>query len=964
MIKNNLLFTVSLIAWIQLSCTPSHDIKPASQEFNHSTFLFPNTRILEGVTRNTSALPKNVFVKNITLYFVPAYGYVYFNEEIISSAGLKHTDIVIHETAKGKVVSPVRLDEKKQYWMYQPDDVIKSIVWRPQKGKKKNTYVQIGQINNFKFAKLQSLSKVSKINLSQAQSALLNDLEIHFPKYKTIQAYMASLAKTAKIFSQAELGDLLAHAKQNNNNIVLSKTQYHQLRKYKGYQGISNILQAPEIVSSSSFYLQKKRAQWYFVSDTGKSKQMNISNERISSSNATIHYSKKDLARLKKKRIMISTHLKSTPWIAIMISDCPENETQCDFMTLSETGDTILWADGSPDSLIQMQADTPILIPFQKKFTLAKKLITALTVLQQSDDYESLKTQLKRLSKITSYPIFRNNQYFIADKKGNYCQVETHKYQRCSQTFKNLNTQKIVSWKHTTSAVSYTQTVIHSDKYTAEYFFQVNDDSRFENTTLRAATLNLSRLKQRIFHSSGYKNIAWINPQGQYQKMKRAGRNTNINMAVWIDKDDVTLMTRPDHKGKIIHKRLQMRQRFYVLNNNYLIEYDDKKWSLLAHYHQKGPQNNTLVGWVAHEDLLLHNTPVISDTTGFRRKLLFREGDVTRNSQANEVTIYHNSKLTGTSEKFSVKSVYYVYKYYPETEILENANRLFISPTRYLHPNKNKEELIAGWIDRDKVTFWDTRSGIELKQRRKYKLKLENGDILRFSLKYPFQHDELRFPILKSYENSYKIAIFGKRIHIANNQSYQHYWEGTISKKGTKERLLMARSDLEELLPHLIAMLRLSDDVEEREKVWNEFLTVLTRDSSCEEIDTGKALTATECNKRSRGIPIHAGFMEYTREEFVGLGPNDMNQVICEARVLRSIIRGIDAEKKVVSTEWRDKENCEFELETTRDINGDGKVVAKGKGTTRYPEDSYFYSDVGATTEVMWLPADALRVDY
>ncbi|MCK5665129.1 MAG: hypothetical protein KAI17_16680, partial [Thiotrichaceae bacterium] len=195
--------------------------------------------------------------------------------------------------------------------------------------------------------------------------------------------------------------------------------------------------------------------------------------------------------------------------------------------------------------------------------------------------------------------------------------------------------------------------------------------------------------------------------------------------------------------------------------NNYKLRHDGKTWMLLAHYHKNGPQKDKLVGWVARSDLIESNTPLTADNTGIQRKVLLKEGDVTGNEQANKITIYYNPDLeTGKTEKLSIRTVFYVYKSFPSNVGIAAAQSLLISPVRYLSPNKNNEELIAGWVERKKVTFWDTRSAIEVKQKQKYSLDLGDGQILPLSLDRPLQHDELRYPLLKTEEDSYELGVF------------------------------------------------------------------------------------------------------------------------------------------------------------------------------------------------------------
>ncbi|MCK5718175.1 MAG: hypothetical protein KAH77_11855, partial [Thiomargarita sp.] len=249
-------------------------------------------------------------------------------------------------------------------------------------------------------------------------------------------------------------------------------------------------------------------------------------------------------------------------------------------------------------------------------------------------------------------------------------------------------------------------------------------------------------------------NIAWYAHDGQFHKL-----SGQINQAVWIDKDNVKLITRPDQNAESIPNNLKMRQRFYVVHQNFNIDYKGKHWMLLADYDQKGPQAHKLIGWIAHEDVLLNYTPLQSNSD-FLQKVVLREGDVSNHQQANDVSVYHDPKLHGSSERLPIRTIFYVYKYAPKNGPIEDATSLLISPAPYLETTKESETLIAGWIARDKVTFWNTRSAIEFKPGYTYQLTLKTGEVLPLILDRALQHHEFRYPLLKSEKDSYTVGVF------------------------------------------------------------------------------------------------------------------------------------------------------------------------------------------------------------
>ena len=209
------------------------------------------------------------------------------------------------------------------------------------------------------------------------------------------------------------------------------------------------------------------------------------------------------------------------------------------------------------------------------------------------------------------------------------------------------------------------------------------------------------------------------------------------------------------------------------------------------------------------------------------------------NKEESYVSIYHNPKLIGISEKISTISIYYVYDQYPRHTNLRHAKSLLISPVQYLDPTKDREELIVGWIDREKVSFWDTRSGIALKPGQ-YQLKLvdqERNQIgeISFQLDRPLRHDELRYPLLKSFDDAYEIAVFSSQklkvikdydSVLKKSRLYQRYWQGELSKQtpGIEEQLLLSREYLENLSTQLMRMINTPHALSERLEVWNGFL--------------------------------------------------------------------------------------------------------------------------------------------
>ncbi len=223
---------------------------------------------------------------------------------------------------------------------------------------------------------------------------------------------------------------------------------------------------------------------------------------------------------------------------------------------------------------------------------------------------------------------------------------------------------------------------------------------------------------------------------------------------------------------------------------------------------------------------------------------------------------------------------------------------------------------------------------------------------------------------------SSEILEYAKNVIRANNinldkySAFQAYVEGYVKKSGQiKQHILVSRTDIE-LITTFLTLLIETSDVENKKKTWNGFLKLILGEETC--VRDGVELSIEDCNKMRNGIPIHAGFMKYTREEFLNLGLQATRDLICEANVVRERFRLLVSDKKAKAILFSDPDNCEFNIINDFDLNGDGFVVRNNQVNRQEGEklsyirkakdtdlvDRYFFKEGGE--HVAWIPVKHL----
>jgi hypothetical protein len=212
--------------------------------------------------------------------------------------------------------------------------------------------------------------------------------------------------------------------------------------------------------------------------------------------------------------------------------------------------------------------------------------------------------------------------------------------------------------------------------------------------------------------------------------------------------------------------KLKIRKRYSIVKGNYFKRHGKKKWSLLFTKDREG--KSKAVGWVSHDNLLFNKFPLRNNDTHIYEKALIREGDMnTERGVLAALRIFKDPELTKYEETgIEVRTVFYVYDYYPRSvrHLQSSATKsLLVSPVSFLSGLYETEPLLIGWIDRSKVTFWNTRTGCEFPVGSAVELIHDNGATENFNQNNkPLPYDSLRNPILEEKDNNYRIGAFAR----------------------------------------------------------------------------------------------------------------------------------------------------------------------------------------------------------
>jgi len=246
-----------------------------------------------------------------------------------------------------------------------------------------------------------------------------------------------------------------------------------------------------------------------------------------------------------------------------------------------------------------------------------------------------------------------------------------------------------------------------------------------------------------------------------FQKEPYTGQQINV----WVVTDDAPTYNCFNDRTNI-KKRLPIRNRYRVLQDNYRVRSGGKYWSMLVNTtRQDNISSKTISGWISHDHIIVQNRPMKNELTNIFQKVLIKEGD---SNDMKALRIYNDRNLYYSKESIEVRTVFYVYDFFPRsarTPDSDETKSLLIGVNAQLNTMSNNAPLLLGWIDKNKVTFWNSRTASEFQMHKQYQLFGNNLRTKIFEptiIKEPLHYNELRNPILSSTDNYYKVGVFSK----------------------------------------------------------------------------------------------------------------------------------------------------------------------------------------------------------
>ena len=250
-----------------------------------------------------------------------------------------------------------------------------------------------------------------------------------------------------------------------------------------------------------------------------------------------------------------------------------------------------------------------------------------------------------------------------------------------------------------------------------------------------------------------------------FQKEPYTGQQINA----WIITDDAPTYNCFTDRYNIM-RRLRIRNRYRILQDNYRIRSDGKHWSLLINnLKEEDISSKTISGWISHENIIVNKTPMKNIETNIFQKVLIKEGD---SNNLKALRVYSDRNLKYSNETIEVRTVFYVYDFFPRsarTPESEDTISLLIGAVQQLDTTSTNAPLLIGWVDKTKVSFWNSRTASEFQINTKYQILDDSFQTKIFEPEIfmaPLHYNELRNPILFSTKQYYKIGAFSK---LSNN---------------------------------------------------------------------------------------------------------------------------------------------------------------------------------------------------
>jgi hypothetical protein len=360
-----------------------------------------------------------------------------------------------------------------------------------------------------------------------------------------------------------------------------------------------------------------------------------------------------------------------------------------------------------------------------------------------------------------------------------------------------------------------------------------------------------------------------------------------------------------------------------------------------------------------YSDNKKYSEPLGDNYTNTFHKVLITE------SNLKTEIIYKNRELNIPELKeIKTGDLFYVYDYYPRLSKKPQSSDTKSLLIGLISADINnyeakKEPRLIGWIDRTKVAFRNTRIGCEFPVGSTIRLKTAKNTIISNKNDKPLPSNSFKNLILEIQEDYYKIGVF----EYSKNKIFPDYLEGIVHKDTKLDMyILVTKKDIEAMIPSLSQLLK-TVSIDNRRKVWERIFKMVIGENPC---------TDSTCDKMQSGIPVKAGFMRYTKSEFLNPEYSRIKDIICQAKILRERFRLIVENKKPDKVFFKNKKNCDFKIAYTFDINGDGFVVKDGKVSQEVPGsnklkfirqandndliDKYFFKEGGES--VAWIPLE------
>ncbi|KPA15463.1 hypothetical protein MHK_004338 [Candidatus Magnetomorum sp. HK-1] len=198
-----------------------------------------------------------------------------------------------------------------------------------------------------------------------------------------------------------------------------------------------------------------------------------------------------------------------------------------------------------------------------------------------------------------------------------------------------------------------------------------------------------------------------------------------------------------------------------------------------------------------------------------------------------------------------------------------------------------------------------------------------------------------------------KKIISAHNIDLKDYDAFQQYVVGKVPKTSDlKKYLLVSLTDLEKISSFLTDLIETAGDINKRKNIWESSLKLIIGDDAC--VVNGQEISLEACNQKRKGIPIKAGFMKYTKSQFLNLSGNVVRRIHCEARILREKFRAFSQDKYINKIIVKDFDTCQFQPFYEMDINSDGIVIHSSDTNQRI--DKYYFQEGGES--MAWIPIE------